>query len=156
MSQMNDRKRPSYLTIVRNRSRAEDAVVNDALAQVADAVPACVAAGLVDLRTGSMLGMKTVTKHPRPLLESVGAPLREAHTGLQALFLKPRASGDRRDRYFQEVLVLSNDLIHVFQRCKRDDLVLMTVCLSSANMRLVLTRSRLLLPTAERAVLGTL
>jgi hypothetical protein len=156
MSQMNDRERPPHLAIVRNHSEQEEAVLAHALEQVANAVPECVAAGFVELRTGLMLGMKTVASHPLPLLDRVGDPLRQTHPArLESMFLKPHADGDFDERYFQEVLILSDNLIHVFQRCsKRHDVVLMTVCLSSANMGMVLERSRLQLPAVETAVTG--
>lgn len=156
MSQMNDRERPPHLTIVRNRPEPTEAAWAKALEQVASAVPECVAAGFIDLRTGITLGMKTVETHPLPLLDWVGAPLRHSPTArLETMFLKPQTGADFDARYFQEVLVLSGDLIHLFQRCQgRHDVVLMTVCLGSANIGMVLTRSRLQLPAIERAVAG--
>lgn len=153
---MNDRERPPHLTIVRNHSEREEARLAHALENVANAVPECVAAGFVALRTGLVLGVKTVANHPQVLLDRVGDPLRQNHaSGLESMFLKPHVGSDFDERYFQEVLILSDDLIHVFQRCrKRDDMVLMTVCLGSANIGIVLNRSRLQLPAVERAVAG--
>lgn len=156
MFQMNDRERPPHLTLVRSHSHQGEAVLALALEQVANAVPECVAAGFVELRTGVMLGMKTMASLPPILLDRVGEPLRHNQAaGLESMFLKTRSATELDDRYFQEVLVLSGNLIHVFQRCKRrDDVVLMTVCLGSANMGMVLNRSRLQLPAVENAVLG--
>ena len=44
-----------------------------ALAQVIESVPDCIAAGLVDMTTGMLLGIRTVDSHPQEVIDLVAA-----------------------------------------------------------------------------------
>jgi hypothetical protein len=69
---------------------------------------------------------------------------------IEKMFKKSRGVPDDGHHYFQEIIILSDNLIHVFQRCKsNEDLVLVTVCRGSANMGMVLTKSRMKLEAVE-------
>lgn len=118
------------------------------LDEVARSVPDCLAAGFVDLKTGALMGVSCGAN----VREEVASELfeQEPIAALESLFKKP---GDLEagNGFFQEVLVLAGDLIRVYQRCHSEtDLVLMTVCRGSANMRMVLDRSRQQLPAIDR------
>lgn len=131
--------------------------LDNALATLQRTVPECVAAGFVDMKTGMLLGVKTVDSHPQEVLDLVAAATGELFQGqnvsaIEQLFKKIRALKDDGHHYFQEVIILSDNLIHVFQRCKKnEDLVLVTVCRVSANMGMVLTKSRSQLAAVEAA-----
>ncbi|MDQ1315428.1 MAG: hypothetical protein QG662_1537, partial [Pseudomonadota bacterium] len=55
--------------------------------------------------------------------------------------------------YFQEMIVNSDNLIHVFIRAKKnEDQVATFVCRKSANLGMVLTKARAAMPTLEAVV----
>ena len=131
--------------------------LDTALANVQRTVPECLAAGFVDMKTGMLLGVKTVDSHPQEVLDLVAAATGELFQGqnvaaIEQLFKRLRNVKDDGHHFFQEVIIMSDNLIHVFQRCKKnEDLVLVTVCRVSANMGMVLTKSRSQLAAVEGA-----
>ncbi len=131
--------------------------LDTALANVQKSVPECVAAGFVDMKTGMLLGVKTVDSHPQEVLDLVAAATGDIFQGtnvsaIENLFKKTRGVKDDGHHYFQEIIVLSDNLIHVFQRCKRsEDMVLVTVCRISANLGMVIAKARGALPSVEAA-----
>lgn len=120
-------------------------------------IPECVASGFVDIKTGMLLGIKTVDSHPREVLDLVAAATGDLFQGsnvtaIEQMFKKARGVKDDGHHYFQEIIVLSDNLIHVFSRCKKnEDLVLVSVCRGSANLGMVLSKARLALPAVEAA-----
>jgi len=128
------------------------------LANVRSVIPECVACGLVDMKTGMLLGVKTVDSHPQEVLDLVAAATGELFQGqnvsaIEQTFKRLRGLKDDGHHYFQEVIVMSDNLLHVFQRCKRnEDMVLAVVCRISANLGMVLTKSRTNLAAVEAAI----
>ncbi|MDH5632805.1 MAG: hypothetical protein OEZ10_07395 [Gammaproteobacteria bacterium] len=120
-------------------------------------IPECVAAGYVDMTTGMLLGVKTVDSHPQEVLEIIAAATADMFQGsnvtlIEKLFKKSRGV-DNDHHYFQEMLVLSDNLIHVFSRTKgNEDHVCVFVCRKSANMGMVLAKARTALPALEASV----
>jgi hypothetical protein len=131
--------------------------LDNAIAQVQKSVPECVAAGFVDIKTGMLLGIKTVDSHPREVIDLVAAATGDLFQGsnvsaIESLFKRIRGVKDDGHHYFQEVIVLSDNLIHVFLRCKKnEDLVLVAVTRGSANLGMVISKARLALPAVEAA-----
>jgi hypothetical protein len=131
--------------------------LDNALSDAQRAIPECVAIGFVDMKTGMLLGAKTVDSHPQEVLDLVAAATGEIYQGqnvaaIEQLFKKARGIADDGHHYFQEIVILSDNLIHLFQRCKTNaDLVMVVVCRVSANMGMVLTKSRAQLPIVEAA-----
>lgn len=131
-----------------------DAAINEAQRNI----PECVALGVVDMRTGMLLGVKTVDSHPQEVLDLVAAATGDLYQGanvsaIEAAFRKARGVADDGHHYFQEIIVLSDNLIHVFQRFKRQtDIVLCAVVRGSANLGMVLTKARLSVPKIEAVV----
>ena len=127
-----------------------------ALANMQKTVPECVACGLVDMQTGMLLGVKTLDSHPQEVLDLVAAATGDLFQGsnvvaIENLFKKVRGvtSGHH---YFNEIIVNSENLVHVFQRCKKaDNMVLVVVTRVSANLGMVISKSRLELPKVEAA-----
>lgn len=128
-----------------------------ALTNVQKSVPDCVAAGFVDMKSGMLIGVKTVDSHPQEVLDLVAAATADLFQGqnvvaIEKLFKKARGVADDGHHFFQEFVVLSDNLLHVFQRSKKnEDLVLVTICRVSANMGMVLTKARGLLSEVEAA-----
>jgi hypothetical protein len=132
--------------------------LDQALAQVQKNVPECVAVGFVDIKTGMLLGLKTVDSHPREVLDLVAAATGDLFQGtnvtaIEKLFKKSRGVKDDGHHYFQEILVMSDNLIHVFMRCKRnEEMVLVCVTRGSANLGMVLAKARVSLPSVEATI----
>jgi hypothetical protein len=131
-----------------------DQVLNEAMKQV----PECVATGYVDLSTGMLLGVKTVDSHPAEVLEIVAAATSDMFQGanvtlIENMFKKARGTSEDARHYFQEMVVMSENLLHLFMRCKgNEDHVVVFVCRKSANMGMVLTKAKTALPSLEAAV----
>jgi hypothetical protein len=129
--------------------------LDSALSQVQKNVPECVAVGFVDIKTGMLLGIKTADSHPREIIDLVAAATGDLFQGsnvaqIERMFKKARGVKDDGHHYFQEVLVLSDNLIHVFMRCKKnEELVLVCVARGSANLGMVLAKARAGLPGVE-------
>jgi hypothetical protein len=131
--------------------------LDDALNTVRSSVPECVAVGFVDMKTGMLLSVKTVDSHPQQVLDLVAAATGDLFQGnnvsaIEQTFRRIRGVKDDGHHYFQEIIILSDNLLHVFQRCKRnEDMVLVVVCRVSANLGMVLSKSRSQLDAVERA-----
>lgn len=120
-------------------------------------VPECVAAGYVDLTTGMLLGVKTVDSHPREVLELIAAATADMFQGpnvatIEKMFKKTRGLKDDGHHYFKEMIVNSDNLIHVFIRGdKSEEHVLGVVCRKSANLGMVVTKARSMVGPVEAA-----
>ena len=121
-------------------------------------VPECVAAGYVDMSTGMLLGVKTVDSHPSEVLDLVSAATADLFQGsnvsaIERLFKKSRGLSDDGHHYFQEIIVFSDNLLHVFMRGKKyTDHAVVFVCRKSANVGMVLAKSRMQLGPLESAL----
>ena len=121
-------------------------------------IPECVAAGYVDMSTGMLLGVKTVDSHPQEVLDLVAAATADLFQGqsvtsIEKLFRKSRGHGENGVHYFKEIIVFSDNLLHVFLRSKKkNDQAAVFVCRVSANVGMVLTKSRQCLSDIENSV----
>jgi hypothetical protein len=119
-----------------------------ALAKAQTQIPDCVAAGYVDMSTGMLLGVKTVDSHPQEVLDLVSAATADLFQGqnvtaIEKLFRKSRGHTEDGNHYFKEIIVFSENLIHVFLRAKRNtDQAAVFVTRGSANIGMVITKSR--------------
>lgn len=121
-------------------------------------VPECVAAGYIDLTTGMLLGIKTVDSHPHEVLELLAAATADMFQGtnvvtIEKMFKKARGLKDDEHHYFNEMIVNSDNLLHIFLRGKKnEEQVLGLVCRKTANLGMALTKSRALMPEVEAAL----
>lgn len=121
-------------------------------------IPECVAAGYVDLSSGMLLGIKTVDSHPREILELLAAATADMFQGtnvvtIERMFKKARGLKDDGHHYFRDLIVNSDNLIHIFLRTKKnEEHVVGFVCRASANLGMALTKARASLPDLETAV----
>jgi hypothetical protein len=128
-----------------------------ALANAQKNVPECVAVGYVDMKTGMLLGVKTVDSHPQEVLDLVAAATGDLFQGnnvatIEKLFRQSRGVREDGTHYFQEIIVNSDNLVHVFLRAKKNqDMVVVTVCRVSANLGMVLAKARSSLAAIESA-----
>lgn len=110
-------------------------------------VPKAVAAGVVDMSTGMLLGVKTVDSHPQEVLDLVAAATKDLFEGdnvtnIENTFKRVRGVSTS-ERYFKEIIVLSTNLLHIFARLKRfESAVVVVVCRVDANIGLALMKMR--------------
>ena len=130
---------------------------DQALQTAADSVPECVAAGYVDVASGMLLALTTVASHPRQVIDLLAAATADLFGGesvsmIERMFKKARGLEDDGFHYFQEIIVNSENLIHVFLRGKTNpEYVAVFVCRKTANLGMALTKARLTMPTLEAA-----
>lgn len=131
-----------------------DAVLTQAVASV----PECLAAGYVDAASGMLLSIRTVDSHPREVIDLVAAATADLFNGpnvsmIETLFKRSRGISDDGHHYFQEIIINSDNLIHVFLRSKNvTDYVAVFVCRRTANLGMALTKARMAMPGIEAAV----
>ena len=129
---------------------------DEALQTAANSVPECVAAGYVDVASGMLLAITTVASHPRQVIDLLAAATGDLFNGesvsmIERMFKKARGLQDDY-HYFQEIIVNSENLLHVFLRGKTNpEYVAVFVCRKSANLGMALTKARLALPALEAA-----
>lgn len=129
--------------------------LDSALQQSITQVPECVAAGYVDMGTGMLLAVKTVDSHPSEVLDLVAAATADLFQGsnvvaIEKMFKRSRGLKEDDHHYFQEMLVFSDNLLHVFMRGKKyADHAVVFVCRKNANIGMALTKARMALPTLE-------
>lgn len=128
------------------------------LATASGGIPECVAAGYVDIQSGMLLAIKTVDSHPSEVIDLVAAATGDLFAGsnvtaIEQMFNKSRGLPSSDHHYFQEIIVNSDNLIHVFLRGKRHtNYVAVFVCRKSANLGMVLTKARMAMPELESKV----
>ncbi len=129
-----------------------------ALGRAQSDVPECVASGCVDMSTGLLIGLKTTDSHPSDVLDLVAAATAELFQGasvstIEQMFRQSRRVPEDGLHYFQEILVLSTNLLHVFLRFpRRQDHAVVFVCRRSANLGMVTAKARMALPSIEAAL----
>jgi hypothetical protein len=117
-----------------------------------------VAAGYVDMSTGMLLGIKTVDSHPQQVLDLVAAATADLFQGtnvttIEKFFRKARGQAEDGSHYFREIVVFSDNLIHVFMRAKKKpDQAAVIVTRGAANIGMVIAKSRQVLGDIEAAV----
>jgi hypothetical protein len=125
------------------------------LASLQRSVPDCLAAGCVDLTTGMLLGLASERDHPVELLDLFTAAAGDVFLGpnLSEIehYLKAQRGAPQDDHhYLREVIILSDNLTHVLlRRRRRQEIVLAIVCRSSANLGMILAKSRQALSRIE-------
>lgn len=121
-------------------------------------IPECLAAGFIDLSTGMLLDVKTVDSHPDEVLETLAAATADLFQGanvvlIEKMFKRIRGVEEDDHHYFQEIIVNSDNLVHIFLRGKaNEDHVATFVCRKSVNLGMALTKARATMPKLEAAL----
>ena len=111
-------------------------------------VPEAVAAGYIDLDTGMLMGIQTIDSHPTKVIDLLAAATSDLFQGsnvltIESFFKKLRGVDNKDKHYFQEIIINSDNMVHVFCRGKRyPSHVLCVVCRSSVNLGMALTKTR--------------
>lgn len=131
--------------------------MTSALQNAITAIPECLAAGYIDLSSGMLLGMKTVDSQPNEVVDLLSAATADLFQGpnvrmIESIFKKARGLKDDGHHYFQEIIVHSDNLIHVFLRGKNEQQVACFVCRIAANLGMAITKARSVMPALEAAL----
>ena len=72
---------------------------------------------------------------------------------IERMFKKSRGLRDDGHHYFQEIIVNSDNLIHIFMRGKANpEYVAVLVCRRTANLGMALTKARIIMPELEASL----
>ena len=129
--------------------------LEQALQKSVSSLPECLAAGYVDLDSGMLMGIRTVDSHPQEVLDLLAAATAEMFQGqnvttIEKLFKKARGMSDDESHYFNEMVVNSENLIHIFIRSKSNPQhVAGFVCRIGANLGMALQKARSTMPALE-------
>jgi hypothetical protein len=120
-------------------------------------IPECLAAGLIDLSSGFLLGIRTVDSQPAEVVELLAAATADLYQGpnvtlIESIFKKSRGLNEDGHHYFQEFVVNSDHLTHIFLRGKNEAQVACFVCSRAANLGMALNRARSTMPELEAAI----
>ncbi len=131
--------------------------LNNVLSTAVASIPECIAAGYIDLASGMLMGMKTVDSQPDDVVELLAAATADLFQGpnvkmIESIFKKARGLKDDGHHYFQDIVVNSENLIHVFIRGKNEQQVGCFVCRRSANLGMALTKARGAMPALEACI----
>jgi hypothetical protein len=131
--------------------------LTNALQTAISSIPECLAAGYIDLSSGMLLGIKSVDSQPAEVIDLLAAATADLYQGtnvkmIEQIFKKARGLKDDNHHYFQEFIINSDNLIHVFIRGKNQEQVACFVCRKSANLGMALTKARAALPALESAI----
>ncbi len=122
--------------------------LDSSLSKAQQEVPECVAVGFVDMSTGMLLAVRTVDSHPQEVLDLVAAATADLFQGksvtaIEKLFRRSRGQNEDGRHYFHEIIVMSDNLLHVFQRSRKNgNHAAVFVTRANANIGMVLSKAR--------------
>ncbi|NUS42275.1 MAG: hypothetical protein HOQ24_01050 [Mycobacteriaceae bacterium] len=142
-----------------NSVNSESSSMTDRVAHLVkvlrDDVPDCVASGAIDMSTGMLLAVQTVDDHPPEVLDLLAAATLDLFQGRNVVTIE-EIWNERRGvtgvgHFFQEILVNSQNLTHLFIRTEsRDDVVVVVVCRKSVNVGMLFAQTRRVLKDTGR------
>ncbi|WSQ11559.1 hypothetical protein OG604_29580 [Streptomyces sp. NBC_01231] len=109
--------------------------------------PDCVASGVVDMSTGMLLSYETVDNHPPEVLDLLAGATLDLFQGRTVVMIedvfKERRGIASDNHFFQEILVNSENLTHLFVRMnEQQDVVAVVVCRKSVNVGMLFAQVR--------------
>jgi len=110
-------------------------------------VPDCIGAGVVDMSTGMLLAVDTADKHPSEILDMLAAATADLFQGKTVTQIEEawkQLRGVAEDRhYFQEVLVNSDNLVHLFMRSvSSPDIAAVVICTRHVSVGMLFAQAR--------------
>ncbi|WP_186382409.1 hypothetical protein [Amycolatopsis rhizosphaerae] len=119
-------------------------------------VPDCLASGIVDMATGMLLAVETTDNHPSEVLDLLAGATLDLFQGRTVLTIedifKERRGVTSSEHYFQEILVNSANLTHLFIRNNQnEDIVAVVVCPKSVNIGMLFASTRRVLKSYTAA-----
>ena len=128
--------------------------VNNARKEFRRDVPDYVAAGIVALSPGMLLAMDTVDNHPREILDILAAATADLFQGrtvtqIEKVWQQARGIPENR-HYFQEMLINSENLVHLFMRSRTNpDIVAAVICSRDVNVGMLFAQARRVMKTMD-------
>ena len=116
-------------------------------------VPGCVTARIVDIDSDPAGRRQRNSSGPAAVILGEFVPGRDMTT-IEDMFRRMRVHHeDGRPRCFQEIVIFSEDRMHLFQRCRRNpNKVLATICRKEANLGVVMDKSRDMLEIVDLVI----
>lgn len=146
---------------------AERSTLDSVLGATQADIPECVGVGVVNMQSGVVLAYQAEDPESEAALELAAAAASELFEGRDVLAVENTFNRLRGNSVnyastshtspdcFREVIILSGELVHVFQRGKRNQrLALVVLSRASANLSLVLTKARRAVDVVEAIELG--
>jgi len=121
--------------------------INNSLKEFRRDVPEYVGSGFVDMSTGMLLAIDTVDNHPREIIDILAAATADLFQGrtvsqIEALWKQTRGVSDDR-HYFNEILVNSDNLVHLFMRSASSaDIVAVVICTRAVSVGMLFAQAR--------------
>ncbi|MFD6497521.1 hypothetical protein [Streptomyces sp. NPDC060188] len=109
--------------------------------------PDCLASGAVDMSTGMLLSYETVDNHPSEVLDLLAGATLDLFQGRTVQMIedvfKERRGVESDQHFFQEILVNSDNLTHLFVRMnEQQDVVAVVVCRKAVNVGMLFAQVR--------------
>jgi hypothetical protein len=109
------------------------------------------------MSTGMLLGVDTVDDHPREILDMLAAATFDLFQGRTVTTIEDtwnRRRGQYQDtRYFHEILVNSQNLVHLFMRgTASTNIVSVVVCRRSVNIGMLFAQARVVMKEMDTAL----
>ena len=122
-------------------------VISNTLKEFRQNVPDYVGCGFVDMSTGMLLSVDTVDNHPREILDVVAAATADLFQGknvaqIEMLWNQVRGVADGGN-YFKEILVNSDNLVHLFMRSTSNpDVAAVIICRRNVSIGMLFAQAR--------------
>jgi hypothetical protein len=121
--------------------------VNNTLKTLRRDVPEYVGSGVIDMSTGMLLAVDTVDSHPREILDVLAAATADLFEGktvtqIEEMWKTQRGVSDDK-HYFHEILIYSENLVHLFIRSKvNGEMVTAVICSRNVNVGMLFAQAR--------------
>ena len=136
--------------------RSMSQVVTETVRAFRTQVPECVIAALVDMSTGMLLAVDTLDDYSGDELDLLAAATFDLFQGRNVGIIADVVNGGKADRrYFQEMVVHSAAMLHIFLRsAKNPDLVAVVICRRATNMGMLLAQARVVMKQMDAGFSG--
>jgi hypothetical protein len=131
-------------------------VINNTLKEFRQNVPDYVGSGFVDMSTGMLLAVDTVDNHPREILDVLAAATADLFQGrnvtqIEALWNQHRGVSEGGN-YFKEILVNSDNLVHLFLRSTSNpDVTAVIICTRLVSIGMLFAQARAVMKEYDAA-----
>lgn len=121
-------------------------------------VPECVAAAYVDMSTGLLLSSASTGIYDHGHFEYVAAKTADLFQGpaivsIENMWKQTRKQPIDNHHFFQEMLIVSDNMLHMFIRCKKNtDHAVVYIARKSANIGMLIAKSRGTVEPLENAL----
>jgi hypothetical protein len=138
--------------------RSLSQVVSDTVKDFRQSVPDCLAAGIIDMSTGMLLAVDTADSHPQEVLDLLAAATFDIFQGRNVVMIEEifkQRRGVTSDRhYFQEILINSDNLVHLFMRSTLNaDVVAAIICRRTVNVGMLFAQARMVMRRVDATAL---